>query len=111
MLLMVIFGLALSSTKYMKNPRGEADDFAAHIQAVRQCVLQGDWETAQNRLQQARAAWRAVEGRIQLSSQSDELRSVHLALANLEGAIEARDIQASLQALAETREQWDQIGR
>ena len=110
-LLMIVFGLALASTQYMKSPRGEADDFAAHIQAVRQSVLEGDWETAQNQLQKARAAWRTVEKRIQLSSQSDELRAVHSSLASLEGAIEARDAQSSLRALAETREQWDQIGR
>jgi hypothetical protein len=110
-MLLVVFGLALSSTGYMKKPRGERDDFEAHLQSVRSGIVDEEWDLARKRLDVAREAWWIVEGRLQLSCQHDELRDVAAALARLEGTILAHDNKAAIAAWVETLEEWDQIGR
>lgn len=110
-MLLVISGLALSSTGYMKKPRGARDDFDAHLQSVRSGILNEEWDLAKAQLDATREAWWIVEGRLQLSCQHDELRDVAAALARLGGTILAQDSKAAIAAWVEALEEWDQIGR
>lgn len=111
LMLIVLSGLALGSTGYMKKPREDRDDFAYHLETILPSISEEEWDLAKKQLDATREAWWIVESRLQLSCQSDELREVATALARLEGTILAKDNKAAIAAWVGVLEQWDQIGR
>lgn len=85
--------LALNSGPLLKRPASSAEDIPARIEEISTMAVAARWGEAEALAGQVDEVWDRVRGRLAFSSDSEDLSRFSLSLAELRGALAARDEQ------------------
>lgn len=105
------FVLIMLSGSILKKPLGKDDNIPESIQLIIQDVESENWEGANVKTENLTNTWEKIVKRVQFSSERDEINSFDTSIAQLRGAIMAKDKSGSFMALNEAYEHWDGLGR
>ena len=108
-LLLISFVLLMNGGNYLKNPRGNADNFQLHMHEVRNNLEKSEWPLARQNFKKMSIAWDKVTPRIQFSVEKDEINAIYINLARLNGLIQTREAKNALVELYETEEHWKHL--
>lgn len=108
-LVLLVFVAVMTSGGLVKRPLGKEDDVVAHIEAVKRDVVSENWQQAQVDLSKVKSAWTTVAKRVQFSVERNEMNTIDMNIARMEGAISAQDKSAALMELSEMMEHWDDL--
>lgn len=98
------------SGSYLKQARGENDNFPDNLTLVKENVRKADWESARHHLEDTEKAWEEVLPRIQFSMERGEINNLTVSLARARAAIMAQDKPGALMELEEAASHWHRLG-
>lgn len=107
---LALFILIMQSGYLLKKSFGGNDDICGTINDMINVVNNESWDEASVKLQYLENAWDKVVGRIQFSSERDEINDFKKCIARLKGAVKAKDKLNALMELYEAYNCWDNIG-
>lgn len=108
---LIVFVLIMLSGDVLKKSFGSDDNIPLSIETVVQDINNENWEAAQKNTDDLSKAWDKVVGRVQFSSERNEINEFAISLARLRGAIQAQDKSSGLQELNEAYEHWNDLGK
>lgn len=109
-LLLGIFVLIMNSANFLKHSFANNDDVPAIIKEIKSDVEKGDWESAENGVDQLSKAWDIITKRVQFSAERDEIRLAKVSIARTRGYIESKNKAGSFAELNGVKEHWLDIG-
>jgi hypothetical protein len=100
----------LTMTPWLKRPMGSADHVIPQLTQVAELARSNRWPEAEASMVPLRKAWQIVAKRLAYGVTSDELHTFSLGLADLQGAVEARDSTQVRIAYQRLLTAWAEIG-
>ena len=108
--IIVLFNLIMISGTYLKQPFGEKDDVLAILEDIKKDINDEDWDSANAGAFRLETAWNIITGRVQFSTERDELVEGKTSIESMKGYIEANDKAGSFAEIYEIAEHWSEIG-
>lgn len=110
-LVLTLFAAVLLSPQFLKEPLGPNDDVAAQITTLENDISREDWTHAQADLKTLDNTWQRIVPRIQFGLDRENIDKIDTGIAQLRGAIAARDKGEALVSLNAVKKFWQDIGR
>lgn len=106
---LIIFVAIMTTGGLLKKPFHNNDNFRSTLSMVRKDVKKADWKNAKKNVKKLNIAWHIVEKRIQFSVERNDMNSLDLSLARLNGAISIKDSSSAYIELSEMAELWKNL--
>lgn len=110
-LVLIASVLTFNAGDVLKRPWGKADDVRRELSRSSALALDGRWDEANNAWLHLHTAWESVRKRIILTSDIDEMLTFDQLVAELQGAIEAKDDTQVRIAARKMEAIWAELGR
>lgn len=102
----IIFVAIMTTGGLLKKPFHKNDDFKKSLCILKEDVKKSNWKDAKKDIKNLNTAWHIVQKRIQFSVERNDMNSLDLSLARLNGAIFIKDSSAAYIELSEMNELW-----
>lgn len=110
-ILMICFVLIMTSANYLKQPTGDDDNIVKIINDMRIDVNNENWASAEDKSKLLKHAWKKITTRVQFSAERNEIKDGEIAIARIQGFVEAKDKPGILSELDELKNHWVDIGQ
>lgn len=108
---LVFFVLIMLSGDILKQSFGKDDNIPQSIETLIQDVNHGNWEAANQNIDNLDRVWDRVVKRVQYSAERNEIDALSINIARLRGAIQSKDKAIVLTELSEAYEHWQDLGK
>lgn len=110
-LVLICFALIMTSANFLKQPTGDDDNLFKIMDEIKADVNNENWNSAKHKNELLYSAWQKISKRVQFSAERNELKNGDIAIARINGYIEAKDKSGVFCELSELKEHWVDIGK
>ncbi|NLW56843.1 MAG: DUF4363 family protein [Firmicutes bacterium] len=101
--------LVMLSGSYIKKAGGTDDQVLYYLEAIKNEVTSGQWEAAEENLENLKLVWKKVLPKLQFSIDREEAIQINIRLARLQGYLAGCDPATALAELYEINERWHNL--
>lgn len=110
-LMLLIFIAIMGSGYFLKNPITKNDDVLGQLDSIEKSVHNSDWSKAEKQINDGLKKWGKVKNRIQFSVERDFLEEIDSEMAEIKGAIIAKDQETVITNIEKLKVIWKELGK